>query len=106
MSGEWPLNASVPGRNAGAGPTLSRAEKGQRGAAVPDQGDRMVQGDVHDACFVFGACVGPVRSGPAKHDLLGAATIIAIHDSVPRANGASYNGSGLSFKEPALPIEP
>ena len=51
-----------------------------------------------------------MRSGPAKHDLLGAATIIAIHDSVPRANGASYNGSGLSlrlsFKEPALPIEP
>jgi len=32
--------------------------------------------------------------------------MFAIHDSVPQANGASYNGSGLSFKEPALPIEP
>jgi hypothetical protein len=57
----------------------------------------MVQGDVHDACFVL---LGPVRSGPAKHDLLGAGKIIAIHDSVPRANGASYNVSGLSFKSP------
>ena len=92
MTGEWPLQASVPGRNAGAGPTLSRAERGCGTGTSRYRSTGWSKGMFTTPV----SYLGPVRSGPAKHDLLGAGKIIAIHDSVPRANGgASYNGSGL-----------
>jgi hypothetical protein len=98
MTGEWPLQASdVPGRNAGAGPTLSRAERGC-GTGYGTGTSRYRSTGWSNGMFTTPVSyLGPVRSGPAKHDLLGAGKIIAIHDSVPRAKyGASYNGSGLS----------